>query len=156
MIDWTVRLDVERLYADYVSALDNGRFEEWPELFVEDGRYTLVPRENHDRGLPLATMALESRGMMRDRVYGVVNTLFHAPYYQRHILGPMRIDEDGETLVVETNYLVLRTKRNALSEVFNTGRYLDRIVRTGDGLRFAEKICVFDSEMIPNSIIYPI
>lgn len=156
MIDVATRFEVENLYAAYTSALDDGRFEDWPELFVEDGSYTLIPRENHDRGLPLATMMLESRGMMKDRVYGVVNTLFHAPYYQRHILGPMLIAAQGEVLIVEVNYVVFRTKRNAMSEVFNTGRYLDRVVRTDEGLRFAEKICVFDSEMIPNSIIYPV
>jgi salicylate 5-hydroxylase small subunit len=40
--------------------------------------------------------------------------------------------------------------------VFNAGRYLDRIVPVPDGLRFADKICIFDSELIPNSIIYPL
>jgi len=27
---------------------------------------------------------------------------------------------------------------------------------TGEGLRFRERIAVFDSELIPNSLIYPI
>jgi salicylate 5-hydroxylase small subunit len=31
----------------------------------------------------------------------------------------------------------------------------DRIVRDGDRLRFVERIVVFDSEMIPNSLVYP-
>ena len=51
---------------------------------------------------------------------------------------------------------MFRTKLNGLSTVFNVGRYLDRVVRTPDGLRFAERVAVYDSEMIPNSIIYPI
>jgi salicylate 5-hydroxylase small subunit len=50
----------------------------------------------------------------------------------------------------------VRTKRDALSEVYNAGKYLDHIVQTADGLRFHEKLCVFDSELIPNSMIYPI
>jgi len=29
-------------------------------------------------------------------------------------------------------------------------------VRTGAGLKFASRQCIYDSEMIPNSIIYPI
>jgi salicylate 5-hydroxylase small subunit len=29
-------------------------------------------------------------------------------------------------------------------------------VPTPKGLKFEERICVYDSEMIPNSIIYPI
>jgi salicylate 5-hydroxylase small subunit len=40
--------------------------------------------------------------------------------------------------------------------VFNVGRYLDTVVRTPQGLRFAARVCVYDSELIPNSIIYPI
>lgn len=155
MTDPALRSELEQLYARYASCLDNGRYDEWPDFFVENGRYLLIPRENHDRGLPLATMALESRAMMRDRVYGVTNTLYFAPYYQRHIIGPLLIEVDGDVRV-EANYLVLRTKRNALSEVFSTGRYLDRLERTDEGLRFAEKRCIFDSEMIANSIIYPI
>jgi salicylate 5-hydroxylase small subunit len=40
--------------------------------------------------------------------------------------------------------------------VYNVGRYIDTVVTTPDGLKFSERVCVYDSEMIPNSIIYPI
>jgi salicylate 5-hydroxylase small subunit len=40
--------------------------------------------------------------------------------------------------------------------VFNVGRYLDVVVRTPQGLKFERRECIYDSEMIPNSIIYPI
>ena len=56
----------------------------------------------------------------------------------------------------EASYAVFRTRQNEVSEVFNVGRYIDVVRRTADGLRFASRICVFDSEMIPTSIIYPI
>jgi salicylate 5-hydroxylase small subunit len=152
-----LRLDLQQLYAEYAACLDEGRMTDWPGFFTEDCHYRLVPRENHDRGLPLATMDLKGRGMLEDRVYGVTRTLFHAPYYQRHLIGPVRLlAPDGETIRAEANYLVIRTKRDQRSEVFNAGRYLDRVIKTADGLKFAAKICVFDSELIPNSIIYPI
>ena len=51
---------------------------------------------------------------------------------------------------------MFRTKQNELSEVFNVGRYRDIVVEDGGRLRFREKVCVFDSELIPNSMIYPI
>jgi len=152
-----LRLDLSDLYAAYCACLDAGRFEDWPDFFTEDYRYRVVARENHDRNLPLGTMDLQSRGALMDRVYAVQSTLFHAPYYQRHIVGPARIiGRDGDTIVAEANYLVIRTKRDQPSEVFNAGRYLDRIVPMPEGLRFADKICIFDSELIPNSIIYPL
>ena len=151
---WLQLLD---LYSQYAACLDEGRFSDWPEFFTEDCRYRVVPRENYERGLPLSTMDLDGRAMLRDRVYGVESTLFHAPYYQRHILGlPRLLSQTAETIEVEVNYLVLRTKRDVPTEIFNAGRYIDTISLDGEGARFRNKICVFDSEVIPNSMIYPI
>ena len=56
----------------------------------------------------------------------------------------------------EANYAVFRTKLSEQSSVFNVGRYIDVVVRTPQGLKFASRLVVYDSEMIPNSIIYPI
>jgi salicylate 5-hydroxylase small subunit len=116
-----------------------------------------VPRENHERGLPLATLSFESKGMLKDRVYGIRETLFHDPYYQRHVVGaPLVRAASASRIESEANYAVFRTKLDGPSTVFNVGRYLDVVVPTADGLKFASRTVVFDSEMIPNSIIYPI
>jgi hypothetical protein len=71
------------------------RFDDWPEFFTEDGRYHVQARENFDRQLPLSLMALESKGMMKDRVYGITQTIYHGPYYTRHVVGPVRVLGDG-------------------------------------------------------------
>ncbi|WP_432260644.1 aromatic-ring-hydroxylating dioxygenase subunit beta [Cupriavidus sp. TMH.W2] len=145
------------LYADYTSVVDSGDWDRWPEFFTDDCVYRVQPRENHERGLPLATLSLESKGMLKDRIYGIRETLFHDPYYQRHIVGtPLIRSADDDKIVAEANYAVLRTKPDQMTDVFNVGRYLDTVVRTPGGLRFASRVCVFDSEMIPNSLIYPI
>lgn len=146
------------LYSDYASAVDSGNWDLWPEFFTADCVFRLQPRENHERGLPLATLSFDSQAMLRDRVYGIRETLFHDPYYQRHVVGaPLvrQIDEQGR-LHCEANYAVFRTKLDGPSTVFNVGRYLDIVVRTPDGLKFARRLCIYDSEMVPNSIIYPI
>ena len=152
--DW---LALTQLYADYASAVDSGHWDLWPEFFTEQCVYRLQPRENHERGFPLATLSFTSKGMLKDRVYGIKETLFHDPYYQRHIVGTpvVRSTEAGQ-FRCEANYAVLRTKLSDASTVFNVGRYLDTVVRTPDGWRFARRECLYDSEMIPNSIIYPI
>lgn len=154
--DW---LALTQLYADYAHVVDAGQWSLWPEFFTEDGVYRLQPRENHERGFPLATLAFTSKGMLKDRAYGIQETLFHDPYYQRHVVG-MPIVHEAQTHPgrwrCEANYAVFRTKLSEVSTVFNVGRYLDTIVRTPDGLKFASRECIYDSEMIPNSIIYPI
>jgi hypothetical protein len=105
----------------------------------------------------LATLSFTSKGMLRDRVYGIKETLFHDPYYQRHVVGtPLVRSAEGGRFVCEANYAVFRTKLSDATTVFNVGRYLDTVLRTPGGLKFASRECIYDSEMIPNSIIYPI
>jgi salicylate 5-hydroxylase small subunit len=156
-LDYTEYQALLQLQADYASAVDSGRWELWPTFFTDDCVYKLMPRENHERGFPLATLAFDSKASLLDRVYGIQETLFHDPYYQRHVVGApvvRRVDEAG--IHCEANYAVFRTKFDGLSAVFNVGRYLDVVARTPQGLKFARRLCVYDSEMIPNSIIYPI
>jgi salicylate 5-hydroxylase small subunit len=152
-----LRLEVDALNAEYAAALDERRFDAWPEFFLEDGTYKVQARENFERGLPLALIALESRGMMKDRVYGITQTIYHGPYYTRHVVGPARVlGEEGGRIRAEANYAVFRTRPGDASEVYNVGRYVDEIVRTEGGLRFASRLCVYDSEMVLNSLIYPV
>jgi salicylate 5-hydroxylase small subunit len=157
MVDMQTWFGIQQLYADYTSAVDSGDWDLWPEFFTEQCVYKLQPRENHERGFPLCTLSFTSKGMLKDRVYGIKETLFHDPYYQRHVVGApiVRKLADGQ-IHCEANYAVFRTKYDKESCVFNVGRYLDVIVQTPQGLKFAERLCVYDSEMIPNSIIYPI
>jgi salicylate 5-hydroxylase small subunit len=157
MVDMQTWFGIQQLYADYAIAVDSGKWDQWPEFFTEQCIYKVQPRENFERGFPLATLALTSKGMLKDRVYGITETIYHDPYYQRHVVGaPMvRKVEDGR-IHSEANYAVFRTKYDKESTVFNVGRYIDTIIQTPEGFKFAERICVYDSEMIPNSIIYPI
>jgi salicylate 5-hydroxylase small subunit len=156
-IDCQIRLEIMDLYAAYAACLDDGRFREWPDFFTEDAWYRVVPRENFDRDLPLSTISLKGRAMMHDRVYGIEGTIFHAPYYQRHLIGLPLVSESGANRFdIQANYSVFRTKRDANAEIFNVGRYQDIVVKTGEGLKFAQKFCIFDNDLIPNSLIYPV
>jgi salicylate 5-hydroxylase small subunit len=161
MVDFKTYFELQNLYSDYAMVCDSAEWEKWPEFFVDSGTYRLQPRENFEQGLPLCLLALESKAMIRDRVYGVKETMYHDPYYQRHIVGMPRLlsvqrDERGERITSEANYAVIRTKLDGESIVFNAGYYHDVVVRTPEGLKLQSRLCVYDSEMIANSIIYPI
>ena len=84
-------LALTQLYASYAATVDAADWDGWCEFFTEDCIYKLQSRENFDRGLPLATLSFESRGMLQDRVYGAAETIFHHPYVQRHIVGLPRL-----------------------------------------------------------------
>ena len=148
---------VQQLHAEVARVLDAGEFEKWPDFFTEDAMYLVQSRENFDRGLPLATMRLESRAMLRDRVVGATDTMFHDPYYQRHVVGAPTILSlrDGE-IEAEAAYVVVRTHRDAMPELLSVGRYLDRLVRLDGRWLIRQRICIFDNDLLPNSLIYPI
>ena len=154
---WLLHHQIDQLNAAYAAALDERRFDDWPLFFTEEGQYKVQGRENFDRGLPLALIALESRGMMNDRVFGITQTIFHGPYYTRHVISPARITaHDGDLVSAEANYVVFRTKPGGVSEVYNVGRYIDKLIKKGESWKFRSRLCVYDSELILNSLIYPI
>lgn len=156
-MDFKDYFELSQLYASYAQAVSSSQWELWPEFFTEDCTYRLQPRENYDRGFPLATLSFESKGMLKDRVYGIRETLFHDPYYQRHVVGaPVVLKAEADRIESEANYAVFRTKLSELSTVFSVGRYIDVVVRTEHGLKFASRQVIYDSEMIPNSVIYPL
>lgn len=156
-MDANTRFAVQDLYNDYAACVDNTKFEAWPDFFTDECIYRIVSRENYDAGLPSSSLMLESRAMLLDRVYGMNETIYHAPYLQRHVISVPRIHSvEGGVIRAEANYVLLGTKLDTPTEVFNTGRYLDTIVTENGKLKFKERICVFDGDLVPNSIVYPI
>jgi salicylate 5-hydroxylase small subunit len=150
------RADVEILYGSYYDSLDDMRLHEWPQHFAEECLYRLVSRENFERGLRLSTIVAESRGMLFDRVTGLTKTQVYAPRYYRRFPGPLRIDPAAAgRLAVRHNLLMVQTLVDKQSEIVLSARCLDDLVIEGGKLLIKQRIVVFDSEMIPNSIIYP-
>jgi salicylate 5-hydroxylase small subunit len=157
LVSLALRYEIDELFAEYAAVLDAADLEKWPEFFTEQCFYEIVSRENYDRGLPLALMRCESKGMLKDRVVAIRDTMMYEPRYLRHIISGIRVTEQtADGMTVEANYAVFETLIDTLTRVFNVGRYLDRIVREDGQLKFAEKHCVFDSVLVPNSLIYPL
>ncbi len=139
------------------DVLDTEQFERWPELFTDDAFYDVIPRENYERDMPLAIMRCESRAMMQVRVRAIRETLMFEPRYIRHLISSIRIRPEGDGMVsVTANYAVLETLMDEMTKVLNAGRYVDKLVREDGELRFKEKRCVYDSSVVPNSLVYPV
>ena len=54
------------------------------------------------------------------------------------------------------NFALFETMQNQPSTLFLCGRTLDKVVDENGVLRFAERLCVYDSTIIPGSLVYPI
>jgi 3-phenylpropionate/cinnamic acid dioxygenase small subunit len=148
--------EVEDLYAEYVEAIDTGNLERWPGFFVEPCLYRIVSKENHDKGLPLSLMLCESLGMLKDRALASQKLNVYGPRSWRHFVTQIRARADGDAISVTANFAVFETLHDQHTRILCSGRYLDKLARTGAGLRFREKICVYDSALIPGSIVLPL
>jgi salicylate 5-hydroxylase small subunit len=143
-------------YDDYYSILDDLRLDEWPELFTEDCVYRVIPRENYEAGYTLSTIYAESRGMLVDRVMGLTRTQMYLPRYYRRFPGPLRIvARDADSVRSRHNLLVVQTLIDKKTEIVLSAVCHDVLVNDEGRNRLRERIVVFDSEMIPNSLIYP-
>jgi 3-phenylpropionate/cinnamic acid dioxygenase small subunit len=152
-----LRQRVGDLYCAYCDALDDGDYERWPDFFPETCLYKVLPRENFARNLPIGLIACESRAMLRDRVTALRETALYAPRIVRHFVSSLRvraIEPDG--IRATANFLLIQSELDQPSETFLAGTYHDRIVETEGGLRFAEKLCVYDSTIVPTSLVFPV
>lgn len=150
------RDEIRDLYDAYYATLDDVDLHAWPEYFTQECLYRVIPRENFEAGYTLSTMQAESRGMLKDRVTGLTRTQMYAPrYYRRFPTAPRIMGEDAGVVSVRHNLLIVQTLIDKQADIVLSGVCFDKVVRDGDRLRFIERIVAFDSEMIPNSLVYP-
>jgi len=147
---------VHRLYLDYVRTVDNGDLENWPELFTDECSYQILARENVRRGLPLATMRCDSRAMLRDRVQAIQSSAFYVSRTVRHLVGLLDIDSPGDVFAVHANFAVFESFPRAATTLLCAGEYDDVVVHDGDRLRFRQKHCIYDGDLVTDSIVYPL
>lgn len=152
-----LQLRVAHLLARYADSLDAGRFEDWPGFFTEACVYKIISAENVEQGLPLAVIDCDSRAMLEDRVRALREANIYEAQRYRHILSTTLIRaREGPEIRAETPYQVSRIMQDGSVTLFSLGRYLDRIVAGDDGLRFAEKLVVFDNTRIDTLLAIPL
>jgi 3-phenylpropionate/cinnamic acid dioxygenase small subunit len=151
------RLQIERLYADYVHCLDADELERWPEFFIERCFYRVTSAENYEAGLPLGLIYATSRDMLKDRVSALREANIYEPQCYRHLVSSLRVRGEADAaLDVEANFLVVRTMQDGGMTIFAAGRYIDGVVRDGEMWKFARKEVVLDSRQIDTLLAIPI
>lgn len=112
--DMQVQHVAAQLNALHAELIDDDRLEEWPDLFEDKCRYSVISAENHNRSLNLAAVFCDSRGMLVDRVVSLRRANIFPAHAYRHILGPTRVVSSNEQIIsAQTNYVVLMTRNDA-------------------------------------------
>jgi 3-phenylpropionate/cinnamic acid dioxygenase small subunit len=155
--DIRIKLGVEDLIAAYAAAIDEDRLEDWPDLFVEQGKYVISTKEDFDAGLPFGVIYADSRAMLIDRVTALRQANIYEPHSYRHVIGPIRVLE-GEDSEVEarSNFMVVRIMKDGTTTLFATGEYRDRIDIQAEPFRFIERRVLTDSHKFDTLLALPL
>jgi uncharacterized protein (TIGR02246 family) len=110
---------IRRTLSEYSQRCDDGRFDEWSDLFTDDARFVLMGEvtEGRDaiRDYMMTVQAEGRRGM--------------------HVTTNSLIDVDGDGATATTDYLFVRPTAEGLG-VIAAGRYIDQLVRDDGRWRF--------------------
>lgn len=156
-VDSGVRLLVEDFLNDYCHQLDDNNVDGWASFFASNGVYQVTTRENEEAGYPLGIILCEGRGMMEDRIKALKTANIFESHVYNHILGRPDIQmEDVNLYRARSNFIIYRTMYDGKAELFATGKYLDFISHTSDGLVFNERKVVIDSRRVDTLLVVPI
>ena len=154
-----LRLEIEEFNVEYARALDEFDLMRWAEdFFTEDAFYRVTGRENFEADLPIGLIYCEGKPMIKDRAFAVLETTTFAPRYLLHMNSNARVTrvDADETIHAESNYMILETLIEDKTRIFQAGRYLDAFVREDGRLLLKKRDCVYDTLIIPNSMIFPV
>ena len=113
---------IRRTLGEYSQRCDDGRFDEWADLFTEDARLVLSGQVTKGRDTirqyMMTVQSANSRGM--------------------HITANSLVDVDGDSATATTDYMFVRPTAQGLA-IIAAGRYYDQLVRDGMQWRFRER-----------------
>ena len=115
--------DIRRLLAQYCQLLDDGRFDDWIDLFATDAVFVV--------------MGMRKRG--RAEIRGFIEPAQQEDARGVHFISEplVTVDEAGARATVDFSWL------SRAGEVGQVGRYHDTFVRDDDRWRFATREIVF-------------
>jgi len=114
--------DVRRTLALYCQFCDEGRFDEWGELFIDDARFTVLG-ETH---------------VGRDDIKSWISKVQAPEFRGQHCLGQSLIDVDatGDAASAVTAYTFVNGTPEGGYVITSAGRYHDTFVRSRDDGRW--------------------
>ena len=148
---------IEDFMADYGHAIDDGRLDDWPDFFTEDGFYQVISRESFAAGHPIGVLSCEGRAMMQDRAQAMQKANIYEPHHYCHLLSRARVQRSEPGLyAARTNFTVIRTMQDGGSEIFASGHYRDVIAIVDGAPKFKERRAILDSRRIDILLVLPL
>ena len=133
---------VEEFLFHEARLIDERRFEDWRDLFTEDGIYWVPAEPGQDNPVDRLSIFYENRELMDVRIRQLRHNAFWAqipPVRTRHVIGNVVLEEGGGDAELRTrSSFVMLEYRDDRRRVFG-GETRHRLRPDGDGFRIARK-----------------
>lgn len=122
---------IRRTIASYCHLCDDGRFDEWAELFIPDATFSVMGDTHHGRDTIKTWIAAAQPPELRGK----------------HVCANWLIDigPDGEHATARTDYVFVARTDEGLG-ITSAGRYHDTFVKDADRWLFESRRIVFLGE----------
>lgn len=148
---------IEILQLSYVHCIDDGALERWPDYFIDPCLYRVIGRDNVENGLELGIMQFDSVDMLRDRAASTQHAAVFAPRLICHVLSGVLIESSKpDGIRARTNVAIYQTSADGDTVLLMAAQYRDLIVEIDGSLRFREKIVVYDTFRLPDTVVFPL
>ena len=139
-----VAREVERFLIHEVGLLDDRRFEDWIELFAEDGIYWAPAKVDQDDPWEHVSLFFDDRELMTTRLARLRHPRVYAqiPHSRTsHTIGNVTVeppDPDADAYEASARFVMLDYRPGRGQRSFG-GRYEYRLVREGESFLIASK-----------------
>ena len=129
--------EFEAFINDEVRLLDDRQFEQWMELFAEEGFYWVPTEPGQKDPARTASLFYDNRSAMKARITRLRHPRIHMqtpPSRTQHLVSGARIEESGNLpgeYLVSSNFIMLEYRPGQAQQLYG-GRYLHRF-RYADG-----------------------
>lgn len=147
------RSDAERLLYLEARLLDEGKFDQWLELFCQDALYWLPISAKP--GEP--SLIRDNRAAMEERVFRIENTTVHAQIPRsrtQHDVTNVEVEFEGGDVVIRCNQVVRELRMGApgqrgLGVARSLPSRCSYRLKWENGWKISEKICVLLERDLP-------
>ena len=156
---WRLTARIAMVQARYAHDIDDGNCVAWPDYFIDECFYKVTTADNFAQNLESGLMWMDSKDMLRDRILSLLQANVYERHAYRHVLGLPLLGHDlsGEEVDSETSFMVARITREGPTDLFATGRYLDRYrFVDDDNAKLVKRVVVLDSGHIDTLLAFPL
>lgn len=149
VIEESLREQVAAFYADYAVTMDRKRPNDWVAMFTTTGIYA-VTTFNNASGKGMWWYTDKGVTALKERAAYTNGYFWHSPEKTLHMISNIRVARrDGDSVKAEAYFSMFSADRGGPSQLHVCGEYDDVLVRSDDGLRFAEHRVIIDGETVP-------